>query len=317
MNTEMVTKKALTWIKNNTIDGNGITVTSKQRRVYPEVTGYYIPTLLKIGEVDMAISYAKYLCKIQKDNGAWFDAYDNDPYVFDSAQILKGLVAIYDILPEVKGNILKGCDWLLSNMDETGRLNPATPDCFAEDTSVYSELIHLYCLTPLLDAGNKFDKPNYIEAAHQIKDYYLKNNMDDILNFSLLSHFYAYVMEGLVDIGETDVIRKAMHNIEKYKDEKGAIPGLYDVKWVCSTGLFQLAIVWYKLGEIKKGNQLFEYTCNLQNESGGWYGSYATSFKNKYFTRKRKKAWYFPKEEIAWANKYFFDALILHDSLNK
>lgn len=312
-----VADKALQWIKNNTIDGHGITITSKQKRVYPEVTGYYIPTLLNIGEENLAIAYAKYLCNIQKENGAWYDAYDNYPYVFDSAQILKGLVAIEKKLPNVKYNIEKGCDWLLSNMDESGRLKPAISDCFAEDTTVYSELIHLYCLTPLIDAGKLLNKPEYAVAVEKIKRYYLENYKHDILNFSLLSHFYAYVMEGLVDLGEKEIIRTAMNNIEKYKDENGAIPGLYDVKWVCSTGLFQLAIVWYKLNEVEKGNRLFEYACSLQNSSGGWFGSYSISFANKYFTRKRKKAWYFPKEEIAWANKYYFDALLLHDKLNK
>ena len=37
--------KALNWIYANSINNNGITVTSKQRVVYPEVIGYYISTL--------------------------------------------------------------------------------------------------------------------------------------------------------------------------------------------------------------------------------------------------------------------------------
>ena len=31
--------RALAWIRANTIDGNGIAVTSKNRLIYPEVTG--------------------------------------------------------------------------------------------------------------------------------------------------------------------------------------------------------------------------------------------------------------------------------------
>lgn len=45
----IVFNRALEWIKRNTINGNGITVTSAQQLVYPEVTGYYIPTLLEWG----------------------------------------------------------------------------------------------------------------------------------------------------------------------------------------------------------------------------------------------------------------------------
>ena len=93
--------RAILWIRNNTISGNGITVTSKVKVIYPEVTGYYIPSLLQWGERDLAISFAKYLCSIQKEDGSWYDSTDTDPYVFDSAQILKGLVAIRKIMPEV------------------------------------------------------------------------------------------------------------------------------------------------------------------------------------------------------------------------
>lgn len=40
-------EKAKKWIIRHTIDNKGIAVTSKQRRIYPEVTGYFIPTLLE------------------------------------------------------------------------------------------------------------------------------------------------------------------------------------------------------------------------------------------------------------------------------
>ena len=113
---------AIKWVVGNTIDGNGITVTSQEKLIYPEVTGYYIPTLLQWGERDLAVSYAKYLCAIQKPDGSWYDAYDNAPYVFDSAQILKGLIAIRDTMPEVDDHIIRGCYWILSNMQGNGRV---------------------------------------------------------------------------------------------------------------------------------------------------------------------------------------------------
>lgn len=307
--------KAMLWIRKNTIGNGGIAVTSEQRVIYPEVTGYYIPTLLQWGEKDLAIAYTKHLCTMQKEDGAWYDSQGNDPYIFDTAQIMKGLVAIYPYLPEVKDAIIKGCDWLLSRMNEDGRLVPPNPHCFDGDETFYSELIHTYCLTPLRDAAAIFDKPEYEAAANKIKDYYIDNYRDKILHFSLLSHFYAYVMEGLLDMGERELISEAMYNIEKYQDSDGGIPGLNDVKWVCSTGMFQLAIVWYKLGEIEKGNRIFDYACTLQNASGGWFGSYPVSFVNRYFSRGRQKAYYFPDEEISWAVKYFLDALALKEKL--
>lgn len=302
-------KAAIQWIQRNSINDSGIAVTSKQQVIYPEVTGYYIPTLIEWGYRGLALNYAKSLCSIQKHDGAWYDSGNIHPYIFDTAQILKGLITIYPLMPEVKTNIIKGCDWILCNMTEEGRLKPAFDNCFPEDDSFYSELIHTYCLTPLKDAAKLFNKPEYEKSAVKIKNYYIANYKQKILNFSLLSHFYAYVMEGILDMGEIELIKEAMHNIEKFRNKKGGIPGLNNVDWVCSTGIFQLALVYYKLGELEKGNSFFEYACSLQNDSGGWYGSYPVSFINKYFTFGNKKAHYFPDEEISWANKYFLDAL--------
>ena len=300
--------RSLGWIKASTISGNGITVTSKQNVIYPEVTGYYIPTLLEWGERDLAVSYAKYLCSIQKKDGSWYDAYDKAPYIFDSAQILKGLISIKNILPEVESHIVQGCDWLIGNMDENGRLVTPSKDAWGNDDNFCSELIHLYCLTPLVDAAVIFNRADYKKAADKICDFYKRNYIDKILNFSLLSHFYAYVMEGLLDLGESETVKQAMNNLKKYQNPKGGVPGLKDVNWICSTGLFQLALVWYKLGELEKGNHIFDYACKFQNESGGWFGSYPASWTDK-LRKGKQKAYYFPDEEISWANKYFLDAL--------
>ncbi len=307
--------RALEWIKNNTINGNGIAVTSQQQVIYPEVTGYYIPTLLAWGEREFALSYAKYLCNIQKEDGSWYDSCDKAPYVFDSAQILKGLIAIRDILPEVNEHIIKGCDWVLTNMQSDGRLTTPSKDAWGANEDFCSELIHIYCLTPIRDAGKIFNKPEYLEKVNKILNYYKKAKKNKIENFSLLSHFYAYVMEGLYDLGEIELCRESMIRLEKYRNRKNGMPGLNDIPWVCSTGMFQLAVVWYKLGDLDKGNSLFYYALSLQNESGGWYGSYPASRFMNYFYRGRKKPYYFPDEEISWANKYFLDALLYKEKL--
>lgn len=307
--------KAMNWVKANTIDGNGITVTSKERVVYPEVTGYYIPTLIQWGERDLAIAYAKHLCSIQKEDGSWYDSKDKDPYVFDTAQVLKGLLAIRNLLPEVDEHIIRGCDWLLSNMQSDGRLTTPSVDEWDPEEGVCSELIHVYCLSPVREAGKLFDKPQYLEAVDKILNYYKINYIDEIKNFRLLSHFYAYVMEGLFDLGEIDLCRESMERLEKFRNKKGGIPGLNDVPWICSTGLFQLAVVWYKLGELEKGNSLFYYALKLQNRSGGWYGSYSAPGLLAKFYRGRKRPYYFAKAEISWAVKYFLDALALKEKL--
>ena len=200
-------------------------------------------------------------------------------------------------------------------MQPNGRLTTPSKQAWGDNEDFCSELIHIYCLSPLREAGRIFDRSDYIEAANKILEYYKREKIDRIMNFSLLSHFYAYVMEGLFDLGEVELCREAMTNLEKYRNKKEGIPGLKDVPWVCSTGLFQLAIVWYKLGELSKGNSLFDYALSLQNKTGGWYGSYPAPSIFSPLYRGRNKPYYFPDEEISWAVKYYLDALALKERL--
>ena len=302
-----IIRKTDMWIKTHSIEGEGIISNTSRRKSYPEVTGYYIPSLLRWGERERARKYAKWLCEIQREDGAWCGAENEIPYVFDTAQVLKGLLAIRNIDSKVDKSIKSGCEWLLSCMDENGRL--ITPDkSLWGEYGDCSELVHLYCLEPLYMASRLYGISKYEEAANKIKKYYLDNYMEDILNFNLLSHFYAYVIEGLCDIGETEVAQKAMQKVSMLQREDGMVPAYKNVNWVCSTGLFQFAIIWYKLGEVEKGNRAFKYACSLQNSSGGWYGSYATKEQvnggeiEEYPT-------YFAESEISWAVKYFMDAL--------
>lgn len=297
-----VYRNARKWIYTNTVAGKGIRPSvglddTKTDIAYPEVSGYYIPSLLHYGFRDLAKQYAKWLLSIQHEEGAWYDYLDKAPYVFDTGQILKGLIAIYPIMPEVKDSILKGCDYILSQIRPDGQLPSPSLEFWPE--GICTELIHLYCLKPLIDAARIFGCPRYETEARRVLAYYKENSMDKLLDFHTLSHFYAYMMEALVDLGETEIARKAMDKVSKLQRKDGFIPAYKNVKWTCSTGLFQFAVVWYKLGEKTKADLTFDYACSLQTKNGGWLGSYG------------KGAGYLQVREISWAVKYFLDALQL------
>lgn len=300
-----VYKKAISWIEANTIvekTGKSIINNTNCPKGYPEVTGYYIPTLIRWGYRELAIDYAKWLISTQHNDGSWYDTFDQMPYVFDTAQILKGLLAAYSIWPDenVKNSIIKGAMWLAGNIQHDGRFKAADESIW-KMPKAYSELIHLYCLSPIREVGIHFSKPELLEMVDLSIDYYKQNHMEEILHFDLLSHFYAYVMEALVDLGELELAKAAMNNIGNFQTEDGAVPGYNDVHWVCSTGLFQLALTWFRVGDIERGNKAFSYACRLQNESGGWYGSYPSA--------EDESNDYFAASEISWAVKYFLDAL--------
>lgn len=294
--------RAIEWIKNNTNSGEGIICNTNLTKSYPEVSGYYIPTLLRWGYKELAIQYAQWLCGIQHADGAWYDTEGNAPYIFDTAQVLKGLIAIREVMPEVDQHIINGCNWILSNMTQEGRVVSPVKDIWGDNKTI-SELIHTYCISPIREAGELFHNQIYIDAADKIAAYYTTECRDEILNFNLLSHFYAYVMEAMIDIGREDLAREAMTKIASLQKESGAVPAYNNCDWTCSTGLFQLALVWYRLGNIENGDKAFKYACKLQNKSGGWYGSYLLEDNANEINN------YFPDAEISWANKYFLDAL--------
>lgn len=301
-----VYNKAVSWIKNNNICGQSIICSTNKKLGYPEVTGYYIPTLIKWGYKDLAKGFAKWLLSIQKEDGSWFDTDGKAPYIFDSAQILKGLVAIRDIYEDKNAidiAMKKGTDWILSCMTDTGRLITSSMDAWGNDEKICSEIIHIYCLSPIIDVGRILKCDDYEKRARKIFSYYKENYYEKIMSFSLLSHFYAYLMEALLDLGEIDMAKAAMKNMEKYQKQNGAVPAYNNVDWVCSTGLFQLAVVWFRLGEYERGNKAFDYACKLQNKTGGWYGSYLSECNST------ENNTYFPDAEISWAVKYFLDAL--------
>ena len=82
----------INWIKSHSPSG---VLCWEGGDVYPEVTGYLIPTLLKYDEYDLARQYADYLLSIQNKDGS-FNGMDGKPKHFDTAAIYEGLTAIGD-----------------------------------------------------------------------------------------------------------------------------------------------------------------------------------------------------------------------------
>jgi malonyl-CoA O-methyltransferase len=167
------------------------------------------------------------------------------------------------------------------------------------DGSIFSDYAHLYALYPVLQAGRKLGEPRYIRAAQRGTNYFKQKS--DLVEFKpelgTLSHIFGYMMEALVELGETDLARKGLQSTVAIQRKDGAIPAYPGVDWVCSTGMAQLAVAWYKLGDRGPADRALEYLTAIQNPSGGFYGGYG------------KNAQYFPDREIGWAVKYFLEAL--------
>jgi malonyl-CoA O-methyltransferase len=292
--TENSVKRSINWLKNNIKGGHGVNISSKNKIPYPEVTGYFIPTLYQWGEKKLARELVFWLIKKQNDDGS-FSAPDGTPYSFDTGQVLRGFVAVLDDIPEVRQPLIKACDWLLSQIQPDGRLCTPSTTMWGD---VADERIHFYILPPFIEAGKKLNEEKYLTAAQEVLDFYKKRN--DLIEFNTISHFYAYIIEALCDLGEVDLARTAMNKVAELQKKNGSVPAYNNVQWVCTPGLAQFAVIWYKLGMKENADNAMEYLEHIQNPSGGFFGCYGNGERE-----------YFPNEEISWAVKYFLDAYYL------
>ena len=293
-------ERAMGWFRNNFIPGQGIILHTKKPVPYPEVTGYYIPTLYHWKETEYARTATRWLMSIQMADGA-FPASDGKPYTFDTGQILRGLNAATGDVSGADKSAKLAADWMLSQVGPDGRVTTPSTELWGD---IANELIHTYVLPPLLQAGELFGRQDCIDAAHRAMEYYKKQE-DQLVPFNRLSHFHAYAMEALWEMGEKELCRQGMASAADKQRQDGSVPGYPDVDWVCSTGLAQYAIVWQYLGEYERADRAIRYLEKIQNPGGGFNGSYG------------KGASYIPGAEISWAVKYFLDAWTLKLARNE
>ena len=286
-------ERAMDWFKQHMVAGKGIIVHTKQLVPYPEVTGYFIPTLYNWGEQELARTCTRWLLSIQLPSGA-FPAPDGVPYTFDTGQVMRGLCAALNDMDGIEAPLRRACDWVVTQVDAEGRLTTPATELWSD---IASDLIHTYVLPPLVQAGKLLGVPEYVETANRALSYYKKQ--EGLVPFNRLSHFHAYVMEALCELGEFELASRGMADVEKCQRCDGSIPAYPDVDWVCSTGIAQYAIVWYALGNREHAERAIRFLEKIQNKSGGFNGSYGIGAK------------YISGAEISWAVKYYLDAYLL------
>ena len=291
MNNKYITsqKKALSWLKTNTINHQGIITTSEQRVCYNEVTGYLIPTLIDYGEISLASQYANYLKTVQNPNGS-FNGVDGKEYVFDTGQVLRGLIKMAQKNDQYINAATRASEYISTRIQGNGRIQ-------SDWEGIINENVHVYILPALLEAGQFLDNQLFYEKAMLSLDYYKKNFSEEILHDEL-THFSAYIIDGFLDMGEIELIKPQIEYYLSMQKKDGSLPGKDSVYWVCSTGLAQLAVIGYKLNYEKESDLFLEHLIQIQNPSGGFFGSYG------------KDSNYFPYEEISWSVKYFLDAIL-------
>lgn len=294
-------EKGLEWLKACRVTAKGVVPSyTFQRRpmATQEETGYILGILYMYGEKDLARQMARWLASVQREDGS-SAAMDDIPYTFDTAQVARGFLAVLDDMPELEGNLRRACDYIVSQIDDQGVIHtPSYETWKLPDGSMLHEYGNLYILPPLKFAGKRLSEQKYLDACQRAVDRY--KSKPDLVEFkpelAMLSHYFGYMVEALVDLGETELAKKGLAQAQRIQKDNGAIPAYPGVEWVCSTGMAQLALAWYKLGIMDPADKAMAYLAAIQNPSGGFFGSYGSGAR------------YFPYQEISWAVKFFLEA---------
>ena len=297
---EPAAARALSWIRDNHLPGGGIRVESRHRFAYPEVTGYIVPTLLAYGDEELATALTEWLLCIQRPDGSFTDPDQGRSYVFDTGQVLRGLLSMCGRIAGAEDGARRAADYLVATMIDEGR--GGFPNQYAGTDC--PEAVQLYVLPPIVAAADRFDCARHRDAARRCAEYYLAQ--PDCLRLDDLTHFLAYELEALIDLGHADRTRETLAALAAAQGPDGGVRGVGagtgEHVWVCTPGLAQLAICWYKMDTPDPADRAMTWLERHQEPDGGFRGSYG------------RGASYKAHVEVSWAPKFYLDAHLLRVS---
>ena len=281
----------LKWIKqsfkvNNNLGSSGIrSLKGTWGDVYPETTGYLVPTLHKLGlflddeeACELAIKQLSYFESIQNEDGSFFQSNDNErPILFDTSQIIEGLYYMAHTIPNPKpvlSMIIKAVDWLGKQLDEKGNF---TDYQYVEN---YNPAYHARVAWKMASAELiKYSKPRTKTKALIERIAELQNENNSYKNWGFekgapaFSHTVAYTLRGLWECADITHNRKLRRSILKSitvlakSITDNGVAGSYDQDWngdfdyMCAAGNAQLAILFtsvYRYSGDKKFLSLVE-----------------------------------------------------------
>lgn len=281
--------RALAWLRANELPSGGIRVSADSPNAYPEITGYLIPTLHEYGEHAMARRFAHWLAGVQSPEG-WFGDPDlGVARVFDSAQVLRGLLQQGSRDTQALSAAKRCAQWLVGRMLENGRRG------FANNyEGQIPETVLLYALAPIQQAAKIFGEPGWLDQVGSCIEHYLAR--DDFLKRETLTHFLGYELDALFELGLAERTTKTLEWLAASLSQDGMLPARAGAAWACMPGQAQIALCWLKAGMFEPAKAALGWMERQQTASGGFEGSVGPG------------ADYFPGREISWSVKFYLDA---------
>ncbi len=251
-------------------------------RPYPETTGYLIPTLLGMSRVlpgfdgeRRATELGSWLLSLQSADGWWHGGLhppkgDAGPSVFNTAQVLQGLVALHDLNGEDAWleSATRAGRWLAAGLDDSA-LWPQRDYRTTGTPSYYT-----YAAWPMLEVSVRAGDAAIRAAAEGVLDAILKrrrpNGTFDGWGFSegeaAFTHTIAYTFQGLIGAAKLlddwprygqPVEDGLLALADQARLADGRLAGRLDDNWrpaaryLCLTGNAQIALCLLDLDEVR------------------------------------------------------------------
>lgn len=305
---------------------------------YPETTGYLIETLFDYAAYfkaekwkNLALVCADWLCAIQHPDGGFPGGMgeSGEPIVFDTGQILFGLIAAWKQSDEEKYRavLVKAVHWLLENLEPDGAWRK-----FAYVPG-YVPAYYTRVVWAVLSANEVLQDDEIIPKMRRALQFY---NAQAQPNGAIKSwafapgeqaytHTIAYTLRGFLECGgmlnDQDLLTTAQRMaaaIASLYEKHQKLAGSYDENWrgdyrfSCVTGDAQLAMAFARFFQISGEQQyhnlakkIFTQTARRQwllpfpNVNGAIPGSVPLWGRYQRFT--------FPN----WAAKFYLDAYLI------
>ncbi len=265
----METKRVLGWVMDHVLPGGGIESWHGSGQPYPEITGYTIPTLIKLGKREAAKDLTDWLVKIQNNDGSW-NGLNGQHCTFDTAACVEGLKEFGDYVAVVKG---------LDFIEKRVRIDKSM-ERYPKDT----ERGFPYLARAAWILGDT--------AALAV--WRPSGTWPATWGQTQRPHYIAYLLEGLFNAGHNAMVRRICETSIGILGQNWLMPMWASSGWqdgmgtdLCAT--CQFALLYLKNGMISQADRLITAVESQITPSGGIPQALDDS------------------RQISWAAKYYLD----------
>lgn len=315
---------------------------------YPETTGYIIPTLLRYAHVigdsqvrAIALDQARWIMNLQAPDGSLPGGFHrpggpHEPSVFNTGQMILGLVAAYDETSEREflEAATRAATWLADEVDD--RAGTWISHSYV---SGFSPAYYTRVCWPMLEVSERTESIRIRQAATRILDTIASrqrpNGVVEGWGFRpdrpAFTHTIAYTIRGFIESARIlgndgghlfEAALAAAEPIRRRFDMRGKLAGTFDddlkgdYRYVCVTGNCQFAIIWLALSRLTRDPRYVNSALRVLDDALGSQRVNTLDPGVRGAIPGSSPRWgrYLTMRYPNWATKFFVDAALLADA---